>query len=260
MAGSGGRFAETTFAFVDVETTGMDPGEDRIVEVACVCTRGGRRLRSFHTLVNPGRRIPAVASAVHHLTDRCVARAPRLESVVPRLRALVADAVVVAHNAAFDVSFLPFLGERPTLCSLRFARLVLPDAPSHKNQVLRYHLRVTDAALSRGSAHGALGDAIVTSLVFEECVRRYLRAGSSDDVASAIGAVMAPRRLSAIPFGRHRGKPIRDVPTDYLQWLLEAEPSSVDVLRTIRTELRLRRSSTRSSSFTKREAARHCLR
>jgi len=183
--------------FVDVETTGIDPREDRVVEAACVVTRAGRRIDSFGTLINPGRAIPASASAVHHLTDECVARAPSLESVVPRLAALVADAIVVAHNASFDLAFLPFLRERPTLCSLRFAQLAVPGAPGYKNQVLRYHLGVRDAALSRGSAHGALGDAIVTSLVFDECVRRYLRAGGCDDVRAAIEVAKAPRRLPA---------------------------------------------------------------
>ncbi len=68
------RFSETTFAFVDVETTGINPREDRVVEAACVLTRAGRRIESFGTLINPGRAIPPTASAVHHLTDECVAR------------------------------------------------------------------------------------------------------------------------------------------------------------------------------------------
>lgn len=256
------RFSETTFAFVDVETTGMDPRQDRVVEAACVVTHAGRRTESFSTLVNPRRPIPATASAVHHLTDDCVARAPSLESIVPRLTALVADAVVVAHNAAFDLAFLPFLRERPTLCSLRFARLAVPEAPNHKNQVLRYHLGVRDAALSRGSAHEALGDAIVTSLVFDECVRRYLRAGGSDDVPTAIEIAMSPRRLPALPFGRHRGKPLGDVPADYLQWLaLEVGPKSLDVRHTVRLELERRiRSSRSAASRTERRASNRTLR
>jgi len=146
-----------------------------------------------------------------------------------------------SHNAAFDLAFLPFLRERPTLCSMRFAQMAVPEAPNHKNQVLRYHLGVRDAALSRGSAHGALGDAIVTSLVFDECARRYLSAGGSDDVPTAIHVAMAPRRLPALPFGRHRGKPMSDVPANYLQWLLmEVGPRSFDVRYTARIELKRR--------------------
>ncbi len=246
MAMRAARFSETRFAFVDVETTGMDPLADRVVELACVVTRAGRRLESYSTLINPERPIPAPASAVHHLTDDCVAQAPSLEVVVPCLRELVADAVVVAHNAAFDLAFLPFLRERPTLCSMRFARIAAPEAPNHKNQVLRYHLGVRDPALSRGSAHGAPGDAIVTSLVFDECARRYLTMGSRDDVPLAIRAAMAPHRLRALPFGKHRGKPIGDVPVDYLRWLLIALASDfLDVRHTARTELE-RRGAVRS--------------
>ncbi len=244
MASCARRFSDTLFAFVDVETTGFDPRNDRVVEVACVLTRGARRIDSFSTLVDPELPIPATASAVHHLTDDCVQHAPRLETVAPRLRALTAGAIVVAHNAQFDLGFLPFLRERPTLCSMRFAQMALPDAPNYKNQVLRYHLGIRDAALTGTNAHRALGDALVTSLVFAECVRRYLTAGGLDDVPAAIQAAMQPRELQALTFGRHRGKPIGDVPADYLEWLSGAAAMpSRDVTHTVRLELKRRRAS-----------------
>jgi exodeoxyribonuclease X len=232
------RFAETTFAVVDVETTGVDPQLDRVVEVACVVLRGGARVETFSTLVDPGRAIPATASAVHHLTDAHVRGAPRLGEVAERLRALTRDAVIVAHNAAFDLRFLPFLADRPWLCSMRFARAVMPDAPNHKNQVLRYHLGIDDPALETASAHRALGDAIVTSRVFTICVERYLATGGTDDVPAAVAEVMRPRPLPALTFGRHRGKPIVDVPRDYLEWLArEGDLGSPDVALTVRGEL-----------------------
>jgi DNA polymerase III epsilon subunit-like protein len=188
----GKRFRDTTFAVVDVETTGMDPRQDGVVEVACVLMRDGERLETFGTLVDPERPIPAVASAVHHLTDAHVRGAPRLEDVAGRLRAMTETAVVVAHNASFDLRFLTFLRDRPALCSMRFARMVLADAPNYQNQVLRYHLGIVDAALDAASAHRALGDAIVTS--------------------RAIEAMNRPRILAALPFGRHRGQPLSAVP------------------------------------------------
>ncbi len=241
------RFRETTFAVVDVETTGMDPRQDGVVEVACVLMRDGERIESFGTLVDPGRPIPAVASAVHHLTDAHVRGAPRLEDVAGRLRAMTETAVVVAHNASFDLRFLTFLRDRPALCSMRFARMVLPDAPNYQNQVLRYHLGIEDAALDAASAHRALGDAIVTSRVFDVCVQRYLDHGGVDDVALAIEAMNRPRILATLPFGRHRGQPISAVPGDYLEWLLRnTDGTSQDVTLTVRTEL-ARRVTSRTS-------------
>jgi len=238
------RFRDTTFAIVDVETTGMDPRQDGVVEVACVLMRDGERLETFGTLVDPGRPIPAVASAVHHLTDAHVRGAPRLEDVAGRLRAMTQAAVVVAHNASFDLRFLTFLRDLPALCSMRFARMVLADAPNYQNQVLRYHLGIEDAALDAASAHRALGDAIVTSRVFDVCVQRYLDQGGVDDVASAIEAMNRPRVLTTLPFGRHRGQPMSAVPSDYLEWLLRnADGTSQDVMVTVRTELDRRSTS-----------------
>jgi exodeoxyribonuclease X len=225
------RFEDTTFAFVDVETTGFSPQHDR-------------RIDAFESLIDPGCPIPATASAVHHLTDECVRGAPALDAVTPWLKAFVADAVVVAHNAPFDLGFLPFLRLRPTLCSMRFAQLVLPDAPNYKNQVLRYHLGVRDPALLSSLPHRALGDAIVTSLIFDYCVGRYLAAGGIDRVARAIEETIAPRLLTAFRFGRHRGQPIAEVPSDYLSWLVaEAASPSSDARYTAQSELNRRRLS-----------------
>lgn len=244
MESLGNTFRDTTFAFVDVETTGFSPQHDRVVEVACVLTRGGRRVDSFSSLVDPERSIPATASAVHHLTDECVRDAPTLAAVTPWLQAFVEGAVVVAHNASFDLGFLPFLRRQRTLCSMRFAQLVLPEAPNYKNQVLRYHLGVRDPVLIATVPHRALADAIVTSLVFDHCVNRYLAGGGADDVARAIARTQAPYRLRALSFGRHRGLAIGEVPSDYLRWLLCGVTSlSKDVRFTAESELERRRTS-----------------
>jgi exodeoxyribonuclease X len=222
----GNRLREATFAFVDVETTGFDPASDAVVEVACVVVSGGCELETFTTLIDPGRSIPATASAVHHLTSADVAGAPTLASIAPELTARCANAIVVAHNARFDLSFLPMLAGLPALCSMRFAQLALPDAPNFKNQVLRYHLNITDARLKHAAAHRALGDAIVTSHVFACCVDRYLAEGGVDDVASLACALAGPIELESFRFGKHRGEPLAAIPSDYLVWL-EAHASRI---------------------------------
>jgi exodeoxyribonuclease X len=235
------RLSETRFAFVDVETTGFDPLADAVVEVACVVTCGQRELDAFSSLVDPQRGIPATASAVHHLTCADVAGAPTLATLADALRSRCADAVVVAHNARFDLAFLPMLADRPALCAMRFAQLVLPDAPNYKNQVLRYHLGIADARLAASAAHRALGDAIVTSQVFARCLARYFAAGGSDDVACLAAALAAPIEFEAFRFGKHRGEPLRDVPSDYLRWIeTSATRTSGDARYSARRELERR--------------------
>jgi DNA polymerase-3 subunit epsilon len=228
---------DATFAFIDVETTGIDPGQDRVVEVACLVVRENAVLASFNSLVNPERTIPAVASAVHHLTAAHVAAAPRLDALIARLREICAGAVIVAHNARFDLAFLPFLAARPVLCSMRFAMHVVHDAPNYQNQVLRYHLGLAPAALGAVAAHRALADVIVTAELFAVCLQRYFAAGGVDDIESLGAYIQAPRRFAALHFGRHRGTPLADVPAPYLQWLLRAANISDDVRYTARREL-----------------------
>jgi DNA polymerase III epsilon subunit-like protein len=235
------KICDATFAVVDVETTGMDRTTDRVVEVACAIVRGGRRVETFSSLANPGRTIPAFASAVHQISDRDVRNAPALEALQAKLTLMCADAVVVAHNARFDLGFLPFLAHRPILCSMRLAMRVLPDAPNYKNQGLRNYLGIDDGILGESTPHRALGDVNVTSQILAICLGRYLAQGGADDLDCLVSEIAAPRCLSALPFGRHRGIAIAAVPTDYLRWLHQDSQSTfVDARYTAECELRRR--------------------
>jgi DNA polymerase III epsilon subunit family exonuclease len=232
---------DATFAVVDVETTGIDPSRDRVVEVACALVRNGRITEAFSTLVNPGRPILAVASAVHGITDDMVVHAPQLTAVAPKLQGLCTGAVVVAHNASFDLEFLPFLKSRPHLCSMRLAQRVVPDAPNYKNQVLRYHLGVNVDELPSAVPHRALGDVYVTAAILRRCLDRYLAGGAPNDIDALVDNVAAPALLEALPFGKHRGRRLRDVPTDYLQWAISAQIDlSIDVTFSMKHELHQR--------------------
>lgn len=237
------RIEEAKFAIVDVETTGLDPNVDRVVEIACIVMQGGKQYESFSSLVNPRCPIPPIASAIHHITDRAVQGAPPIELLEPTLRRLTDSAVVVAHNAAFDLGFLPVLADRPALCTARLAMRVLPDAPNYKNQVLRYYLGIDDLPADV-SPHRALGDVEVTARILAVCLDRYLQGGGVNDVAQLLRDVARPRQLAALPFGKHRGVDVTKVPSDYLHWLAhEARDLSIDVRHTLTVELDRRKSA-----------------
>ncbi|HSK24418.1 MAG TPA: DEDD exonuclease domain-containing protein [Egicoccus sp.] len=97
---------ETTFVVLDLETTGLQPGRDRITEVGAVKVRGGDVLGELRTFVHPDRPIPPAITAVTGITDAMVRDAPPIGAVVPILREFLGAAVLVAHNARFDLSFL----------------------------------------------------------------------------------------------------------------------------------------------------------
>lgn len=93
------------FAVLDVETTGLDH-EDRVIEVACVVTRGRDVQNSLDTFVNPERDIPPEVIAIHGIRAEDVRGAPKFAEVMPKVADLLAGSVIVAHNASYDVSFL----------------------------------------------------------------------------------------------------------------------------------------------------------
>jgi DNA polymerase III epsilon subunit-like protein len=208
-----------TFAVIDVETTGLDPKVDRVVEVACVRVSAGMVIDRFSSLVDPQRPIPARASAIHGIFDCDVAGAPTLERLEPLLCGLAADAVVVAHNARFDIGFLPFVAMRPRVCTIQLARRLV-DAPSYRNEALRNFLRLR-LPRTLGPAHRAACDAEVTAALLLELLRRY-ECGPYEPTVSALLAMIGRRVARArFAFGAHRGKTLTQVPTGYLQWIVD---------------------------------------
>lgn len=117
---------EVLFTFLDLETTGLNSairGGDRICEIGLLRCRGGEEIAAYHSLINPGRPISPAAQAVNHITDDMVADAPPFSKIVEKALPLLEDAVLVAHNAPFDLSFL----------NVQLSLLVIPEL---KNQVV----------------------------------------------------------------------------------------------------------------------------
>jgi DNA polymerase III subunit epsilon len=161
---------ETTFVVVDLETTGgraSGEGHDSITEIGAVKVRGGAVLGELATLVDPGRSIPPQIVALTGITTAMVCDAPRIDSVLPAFLEFSRGAVLVAHNAGFDIGFLRAAAERcqiawprpPVLCTVRLARRVLTrdEAPSVRLAALARLFGATTTP-----THRALDDARAT--------------------------------------------------------------------------------------------------
>lgn len=95
------------FAFLDIETTGLSPWfGDRICQIAIVITEGKRIKETFDTLVNPERSLSPAALQINGISEGDLAEAPLFEELIPKLESLLKDAVIVCHNAKFDIQFL----------------------------------------------------------------------------------------------------------------------------------------------------------
>jgi DNA polymerase-3 subunit epsilon len=100
--------AELPALALDTETTGLNPGRDRVVSLGAVRLHGPRLYRSeiLDLLINPGRQIPAVATAVHGISDAMVLPAPSYGEVAPQIMAALKDVAVIGHHTAFDLAVL----------------------------------------------------------------------------------------------------------------------------------------------------------
>jgi len=125
------------YVVLDAETTGFNPGPDRVVEVALVVVDYGQRVEAFQSLVNPGIRTKPGARAVNGITDAMLANAPLPDEVWPRVVELIGERPVVAHNASFDRGFvmheLQLLGLQPIktqwVCSMQQGQRLLGYRP-----------------------------------------------------------------------------------------------------------------------------------
>lgn len=167
----GRTLAELRYVAFDTETTGLRPSEgDEIISIAAVrCCRGEiEEADAFSRLVDPGRPIPRASIRFHGITDEMISGEPPIGEILPAFRTFVGDAVLVAHNADFDMTFLR-LKEAET--GIAFANVVLdtllisvfldPVSQNHSLEAIAERLGVEVEG-----RHTALGDSIVTARVF----------------------------------------------------------------------------------------------
>jgi DNA polymerase III epsilon subunit family exonuclease len=163
---------EITFAAFDLETTGMDPVRDKILEVGIAIFKGNRIQSCLEFLVNPGIPIPKVALDIHGIDDSMVRDSPKLETILPEILSTLAQAVPLAHNASFDLSFLVEVARcadlplfsSPVVDTCLLSRHLFPKLPSHKLQSL-----VVQFNLGADQSHRALSDA-------KSCFSLFVRA------------------------------------------------------------------------------------
>ena len=159
---------EIEFVVLDTETTGLRPGPHRVIEVAGIRMRAGEVVGSFQSLVNPGVRLPAFIVQFTGITQEMVTRAPKAHEVLPDFLHFIEGAILVGHNAGFDIGFLSYearlLGyDFPLdgLDTIPLARRFLPGLRRFKLDKVASHLKIHVE-----NRHRALGDARVTAAIF----------------------------------------------------------------------------------------------
>lgn len=219
--------------FFDTETTG-NTEKDFLVQIAYK-TDG----ESFAGLYKPPVKIPPEASAVHHITNKMVENKPTFKESTdqPIIKKLFddKDAVVVAHNAPFDLMIIEKEDIKPNkfICTLRVARELDTEGKIERYnlQYLRYLLDLDVEAI----AHDAMGDVLVLEKLFERLKNKIMKEQNFDEnkaIEKMIEISSHPSLFRTLNFGKHNGKKIEEVlATDrgYLEWLLSQKLESDQV-------------------------------
>lgn len=200
--------------YYDTETTGVRPEKDRIIEIAAY---DPIRNESFVQFVNPGCPIPAESTAITGITDEMVAASPAFEIVGKAFIDFCGpDAVLIAHNnERFDKLFLEAESSRSNLAlpswkyidSLKWSRKYRSDLPSHSLQNLREAF-----GIAANQAHRALDDVMVLYQIFSTMVDDL-------EMEMVLELLSTPTSIARMQFGKYQGRPLSEVPADYVRWL-----------------------------------------
>lgn len=219
-----------TINVCDTETTGFAPPPNGdIVEIAVTPLKvifsdddpnhivDIKVMATVSEFADPECKIAWEAMAIHHITPKMLkaANAAPAKEVKERFHAMECD-YWAFHNAAFDRKF--FQPRKPVICTLETARAIYPDAPAHKNQILRYWLdldsMMVPSRVANAETHRAGFDSYVTALLLGKMLLTKKMALS--DMA---GVQESPILTGTIPWGKHKGVLWSKVPKDYLQWI-----------------------------------------
>ncbi len=166
---------EETFVVFDIETTGFSPEKNRIIEIGAVKVTDGKIEDKFSTFVNPDVPIPFDIEKLTGISDSMVMPYPKIDVILPQFLEFVGDAVLVAHNASFDVGFISHyagllgLDFNPTVIdTVALARYLLPNLNRFKLDTVAKALNI-----SLENHHRAVDDAGCTAEIFAAFVKMF---------------------------------------------------------------------------------------
>ena len=226
------------FICIDCETTGLDTQQDRVIEVAVLLFDAHQAYAQMETLINPEREISETSIAIHHITPDMVKDKPTIAEVLPGILELIGNHIIIGHGIGFDIEMLAIAAERHgipckirqnrSLDTLRMARLY-GESPINSLEHLRKHFNIPVEG-----AHRAMSDVIVNREVFQKLAKRFKTTEQLFD------ALSRPILMNTMPLGKHKGRLFKDIPLQYLQWIIHKDFDQ-DLLFSVRTELKRRK-------------------
>lgn len=165
---------QSAYLVLDIETTGLDPKTEKIIEIGAARVRDGQVVETYQTFVNPGRKLTERIVELTGITDDMLCDAPYIETALPAFLVFAGEDVLLGHSVRFDYSFLKRAAvnlkctfEKKAVDTLKLARLCLPELPSRSLGALCGHYEITH------TAHRALGDALATHVLYQKLCAQF---------------------------------------------------------------------------------------
>lgn len=165
-----------TYVSIDLETTGLNPKRDRIIEIGAIRVEQGQIVEEFSTFVDPGRKLEERITELTGIRDEDLADAPQLDEVFPKLLEFMGELPLLGHSILFDYSFLKKAAvdrkitfERSAVDTLQVARKYLQELPHRNLGYLCQYYEIPH------HAHRALEDAKATDRLFRKLVEQFYR-------------------------------------------------------------------------------------
>lgn len=175
---------ETDFVVFDLETTGAKCPPCRVTEIGAYRVRNGKIVGEFQTLVNPETFIPPFITQLTGISDAMVKNAPTFRKIASDFLDFIGDAILVAHNASFDMRFLnhevgriynKYRVANQHLCTVQLSRRLVPNVENHKLSTLSEYF-----AIDIGRHHRAAYDAHATAKIFINLLNQMNDLGVKD--------------------------------------------------------------------------------
>lgn len=214
-----------TYVSIDLETTGLNPKRDRIIEIGAIRVEQGKITGEFSTFVTPGRKLEERITELTGIREEDLADAPELDEVFPELLEFMGELPLLGHRILFDYSFLKKAAvdrkltfERSAVDTLQIARKYLPDLP-HRN--LEYLCRYYEIP---HHAHRALEDAKATDQLFRKLTELFYEEENPGQAAK--NTVFVPQPLQ---FRVKRDTPATKPQKEWLYRLQEQHKITLEV-------------------------------
>ena len=193
---------DSEFVAFDLETTGLNAGEDRIIEIGAVVLKNGKEIERFQTLVDPERKLSQKIIDLTGINDEMLVGAPKIEEVLPDFLGFVGDRVVVAHNAKFDTGFVRAECERLGYTYNLTSVDTLPLSQQLMPQLNKYKLDVVAKALKlpNFNHHRAGDDAKICGLIMAKLAEMLKEQGITN--IQSIDDHLGRRRAKGVIFSR----------------------------------------------------------